>query len=123
MNIGVQGVLLNKDKNKVLLIKRRDFPVWTLPGGRVEKGETSEQAILREFEEETGLQVRINRFIGQFTVWYFPWVGKTKVYRCSFVSGRLHTNLEVEKIEYDSVKSLPKTLLPYIKQRIRESLK
>lgn len=45
---------------RVLLIQRGKFPYkgkWSLPGGRVEKGETHNQAIQREIREETGLEI------------------------------------------------------------------
>ena len=46
---------------KVLLIKRAFAPyqhLWTLPGGRLEPGETIEQCAIREVSEELGLVVR-----------------------------------------------------------------
>jgi len=55
--------------NKILLIKRRTVPFsgyWALPGGRVESGETVEQAIVREVKEETGLDVAVVRKIGEY---------------------------------------------------------
>ncbi len=47
---------------RVLLIKRGRPPAadrWTLPGGRVERGETLAQALHRELAAETGLQARL----------------------------------------------------------------
>jgi 8-oxo-dGTP diphosphatase len=38
--------------------------LWSLPGGRVEPGETDEQAVVREVAEETGLAVRPGRLAG-----------------------------------------------------------
>jgi 8-oxo-dGTP pyrophosphatase MutT (NUDIX family) len=46
------GVVFN-EKNEILVIFRRDF--WDLPKGKIEKGENSEQAAIREVQEETGL--------------------------------------------------------------------
>lgn len=48
------------DRDKVLLIQRARKPyfgMWSLPGGRLEPGETPEQAAAREIMEEVGLQV------------------------------------------------------------------
>ena len=57
--VGVGAVLIHQDK--VLLIKRGKEPLrgrWVVPGGTVELGETLEQALVREVQEETGLTVR-----------------------------------------------------------------
>lgn len=46
------------DDGKVLLIQRARAPysgMWTLPGGRLEAGETAEQCATREIKEELGL--------------------------------------------------------------------
>jgi 8-oxo-dGTP diphosphatase len=48
-------------ENRVLLIKRAYAPyqhLWTLPGGRIEPGETIEQCAIREIAEELGLVIR-----------------------------------------------------------------
>ena len=47
------------DRDKVLLIQRAQAPyfgLWTLPGGRLETGETPEDAAAREIAEEVGLR-------------------------------------------------------------------
>ena len=48
-------------EGKVLLIKRAFAPyqhLWTLPGGRIEPGETIEQCAIREIREEVSLTIR-----------------------------------------------------------------
>ena len=54
------------NNDRVLLVKRRRPPFrggWTFPGGRVDAGETSRGAALRELAEETGLTVADARLI------------------------------------------------------------
>ena len=53
--------------DRLLLIRRGRGPaegLWSVPGGRVELGETLAEAVEREVAEETGLEVRCGRFIG-----------------------------------------------------------
>src|SRR5919109_2433206 len=53
--------------DEVLLIRRaRGTAVgqWSIPGGRVEFGEGLKAAVAREVREETGLEVRVGRFLG-----------------------------------------------------------
>jgi 8-oxo-dGTP diphosphatase len=59
-------VLLD-DAGRLLLIRRANEPGrgrWSVPGGRVEAGETDHQAVIREIAEETGLAVEITRRLG-----------------------------------------------------------
>lgn len=62
--IAVGAVVLRGDE--VLLVRRKNPPLagrWTLPGGRPHVGETYEAALRRELREETGLSIRIVRFL------------------------------------------------------------
>ena len=59
--LGVAAVIWN-GRGEVLLIRRAKEPrigQWSLPGGKVEFGETLIAAVLREVSEETGLEVEI----------------------------------------------------------------
>lgn len=62
--IPAAGVIIVNDQGQILLVQRGHQPQvgrWTVPGGRLEPGETPEQAAVREALEETGLHVRIER--------------------------------------------------------------
>lgn len=61
------AVAVTDDKNRVLLVRRRDNEKWTLPGGTLEYGESMMECALREVKEETGYEVEIDRLIGTYT--------------------------------------------------------
>lgn len=64
-SIGVGGVLFNGNQ-QVLLIKRNQAPakgLWSIPGGRLEPGESLIEACRREFYEETNLAVEVQHIV------------------------------------------------------------
>ena len=58
----VSGIVIND--NKVLLVDMDDSGFLVLPGGYVELGETTKQAICREMEEELGYKLEIIKYLG-----------------------------------------------------------
>src|SRR5664279_973428 len=67
--VAAVGAIAVRD-GALLLIRRRRSPSrgsWSLPGGRVEPGETAEDALRREVAEETGLVVEIGALVGEVT--------------------------------------------------------
>src|SRR5579884_2311471 len=56
------GAVMVDGTGRVLLVRRGRPPMagaWTLPGGRVEPGESFEAAVVRELREETALEARV----------------------------------------------------------------
>lgn len=65
--VAVGGVLF--ENRQVLLIKRANEPakgLWAIPGGKVQAGETLNEALIREFREETALDIEAGEQIYQF---------------------------------------------------------
>jgi len=62
--VAVGGIVV--DGERVLLIQRGHAPnagLWSIPGGRVEWGETLHDAVVREVREETGLEVEVGPLV------------------------------------------------------------
>lgn len=55
---------------QVAIVSVGEPPRWQLPKGLVDKGETPEQAALREVREEAGIVARIDRLIDRVEYWY-----------------------------------------------------
>ncbi len=108
--LAVDAIIL--DNNKVLLTKRATYPFvgyWTLPGGHVEYGETTEHALKREMKEELGISVKIKELFGVYsdpkrdprhhTV--------SAVYLCEKNKGKIQLNFEASEFKLFSLDELP----------------
>jgi len=65
------GAVVHDAAGRLLLIRRGHAPsagMWSVPGGRMEPGESEPQAVVREVAEETGLTVRPVRVLGQVRI-------------------------------------------------------
>ena len=61
------GAIVVDSEGRLLLVRRANPPaqgLWSIPGGRVEQGETAEAAVVRELREETGLEGSVVREVG-----------------------------------------------------------
>lgn len=61
------GAIVHDARGRLLLVQRANDPgrgQWSLPGGRVEPGESDACAVARELHEETGLEVLAGSLVG-----------------------------------------------------------
>jgi 8-oxo-dGTP diphosphatase len=62
------GAVVTDPQGRLLMIKRGREPgagLWSIPGGRIEPGETDSEALVREMLEETSLTVEVGRLLGR----------------------------------------------------------
>ena len=97
-NIRVTGILI--EENKILLVKPKvsDKRNWSLPGGKLEQGETIEQGIVREMKEETGLDVEIVRLLYLCDVS----ASDNTLLHIIFLLKRIDSNIELPTNEFES---------------------
>jgi 8-oxo-dGTP diphosphatase len=88
VRISVVGAALVRD-GRVLASRRTGPPhlagLWEFPGGKVEQGETDEQALLRELDEELGVVAAVGDRLGGDLL-----IGETavmRIYLCTLVAG------------------------------------
>ena len=88
--INCTGIVCFKD-DEVLLIKRGNPPLkgeWSIPGGKIEFGESEIDAALRELSEETGIKATIEKKINQVEVNFEGFNYILHNYKAVWVSGK-----------------------------------
>jgi len=105
--VGVGAVIMQDDQ--VVLVKRRFEPLagqWSLPGGRLELGETLEAGLAREMLEETGLEIDVGPVVDVFDRILLDPERKVRYhyvlidYLCRPVGGRLSHGSDVAAAEF-----------------------
>lgn len=116
----VAGVIFNEDRSKVLLIKRRDVCIWVLPGGGVDDHEAPEDAIIREFLEETGLTIHIIRQVALYTP-INRLSNHSYLFECSILSGEFTMGDETQGIAFFPIDQLPTPVFFLHEQWIKDA--
>lgn len=65
--VAVVFAVVRDEQGRVLLAQRADTRNWELPGGRVEPGESATDALRREVQEETGIEIAPTGLVGVYT--------------------------------------------------------
>jgi 8-oxo-dGTP diphosphatase len=113
---------------QVLLIKRGKAPgkgLWSLPGGKIEIGETSEAAAVRELFEETQVVAELVHAMGPFEVWRDgALIYSVTCFAGHYVSGEAMAGSDAAEVAWiypQAIEALE--LAPNIAQAIAESAK
>ena len=112
--IEVVAAIIRKEDN-ILATQRGygDFKDWwEFPGGKMEVGETPEEALIREIREELSADISVDEFLCTIDYDYPKFHLTMHCYLCSLVTEALHLNEHeaakwLTKDELDSVKWLP----------------
>src|SRR4051812_27432186 len=119
-SVSAAGIVLDASGTRVLLIRRRDNGQWEPPGGVLELGETIEDAVVREVEEETGARVEVERLTGVY---------KNKrqgivplVFRCRLLSEPLSHTDEASAVAWHHIDDVPSLMRPAYAARILDAL-
>jgi 8-oxo-dGTP diphosphatase len=113
--IEVVAAIIHDDKGRIFATQRGygDYKDgWEFPGGKIEAGETPEQALVREIREELSAEISVDEFLCTVEYDYPKFHLTMHCYLCSLIGEALHLNEHeaakwLTKDELDSVKWLP----------------
>jgi 8-oxo-dGTP diphosphatase len=110
------GAIIVQDE-RILLVRRSNPPLqgeWSIPGGLVETGETTKEAIVREVREETGLEIEVVRLAEVFerivrdresrVQYHFVLID----YLCQVIAGEAHAASDVSEVRWVRTDELEK---------------
>lgn len=128
---GVAAVIFNAQR-QVLLVRRNDNGLWSLPSGHLEIGETVVEAIKREIQEETGLTVDVKKLIGVYSdpvsqVFSYPSGATTHFitlsFLCCITGGCMQADYsEIAEVTFFDINHLPTNILKMHPQWLTDAL-
>ncbi|MBT8165017.1 MAG: NUDIX domain-containing protein [Acidimicrobiia bacterium] len=125
------SAVVTDEDGRVLLAKRTDNELWTIPGGTMKPGETIAETAVRETKEETGIDAEVVSLIGiysnpQHVVEYSDGEVRQQFsvcFVCHNVGGELATSDETSEVGYFSPEEIEvMEIHPSIRLRIQHFL-
>ena len=90
------------DQKVILLHRKRDgLEYWVTPGGKVEEGESLEDAVKREVCEEIGIDVKVGRKVFQVTNRAYNEDNEQHLFLCVYLSGRIGSGTDRKILDPD----------------------
>jgi len=114
-----RAIILNHDKNQILLVKNITYKQFHLPGGGIEKGESGEYAVTREIKEELGIDISILYQLGKYK--YNDTDKHVEVFVAHANTMNFQMQWELDRAEWFSFNNLP-DLRKNTKQALRDFL-
>ncbi len=106
------------EQGRILLFKHtyRKFE-WGIPAGGLEHYEQPIDAIKREFFEEAGMQIQVERLLAAVSSQEDHHIGM--IYLCKIASGEFKESLEISEMKYFPVNEMPEMMLTTEKELIK----
>ena len=110
--LNAAGAVIVRD-GKILIQRRTDNNRWGLPGGLLELEESYREAALREVREETGLEIRLESFLGIYHNYEMVWSNGDQAhtigayYLAGIVSGEPRIDGESHELRFFAPEELP----------------
>lgn len=121
--VAVNAIIFTQS-SRIILTRRADNNLWCLPGGLVEHGESVEEAIIREVQEEIGVTCSVDSLVGVYSAnnkkGDEPATSRNSIiiaFRCQVVKGIPKVSDEVSEIGVFDIDNLPKDIVE--NQRVR----
>lgn len=104
----VAGIIKNNEDE--ILITKRNFKksqggLWEFPGGKIEKNETREDAIIREIKEELDVVINVDEYYGEKTFQYPDKTINLIALNCKIMDGK------IKLLEHEDAKWVKKAKL------------
>ncbi|MEV6622568.1 NUDIX domain-containing protein [Amycolatopsis sp. NPDC051106] len=125
------SAFIQDDEGRILMIRRTDNDLYSIPGGQLELGETLAEAAIREVREETGIESEVTEVIGLYSdpkhvIAYDDGEVRQEFsicFRAKAISGELHTSNESKEVLWATTEGLNNLKIhKAIKLRINHAL-
>ena len=98
------------EDEKICLVRGQGENDWALPGGFGEVGYSPTENILKEIEEETGFEAKVERLLAVFDTNRFQLQSKQYakfVFECKLLDGQFQENQEIADLQFFAIDQLP----------------